>query len=97
MFARLVMIQTQSGKLDEATHIYREGIAPLLKTRRGFQRVLLLTDPTRDRLVIFGLWDSEGDLRAADGDPAIQAGVARFRSTFAGPPTIENYAVSAQF
>jgi quinol monooxygenase YgiN len=97
MFARLVMIQTQTGKLDEAVRIYQESIAPLLKARHGFQRALLLTDPARDWLVVFGLWDSEDDLRAADADPAIQAGVVRFRSTFASPPTIEDYAVSAQF
>jgi heme-degrading monooxygenase HmoA len=94
MISRVVTIQTQPGKLDDAIRIYREGILPLVSKQSGYQSVMLLSEPNTNKLMIVGLWESEAQLKAADADPSIRDQLGRFRETFAVPPAIENLTVS---
>jgi heme-degrading monooxygenase HmoA len=96
MISRVVTIQTQPGKLDDAIRIYREGILPIVSQQQGYRSVMLLSDPNTNKLMIVGLWDSEAELKTADADPGIREQLGKFRETFAVPPTIENLTVSLQ-
>lgn len=96
MISRVVTVQIQPDKLTEAVRIYQEGILPLVKEQKGYQRVFVLTDNAANKLMIVGLWDSEGDLKAADADPRIGEQIKVFGATFAARPTIENLEVRLQ-
>ena len=42
MFARVMSIQIQSGKLEEATAVYRDYVLPVARQQKGFVSALLL-------------------------------------------------------
>lgn len=93
MISRVVTVQIKPGSLDEAVHIYQEGILPIVQQQKGYRQVLVLTDTENNKLLIVGLWDDEASLKAADGDARLVEQIRLFGATFAARPAIENLEV----
>ena len=45
MHARVVTIQTQLGKMEEAIRIYRDSLIPAAKEQKGFKRRTAIDGP----------------------------------------------------
>ncbi len=96
MHARLVTVQIQPGKIDEAISIYRDSVMPAVKQQKGFKGAFLLTDRNTGKGVSATLWETEADLKAGEASGFYQEQIAKFGGVFAAPPAREHYEVSVQ-
>src|SRR5215210_7367254 len=96
MNARVVSIQIQPGKTNEAVSIYQDSVVPAAKQQKGFKSALLLTDSTTGKGFSITLWETEADMTASEASGYYQAQIAKFGGVFAAPPVREQYEVSIQ-
>ena len=96
MYARVVTVQVQQGKVDEAISIYRESVVPAAQQQNGFKGGFLLTDPNTGKGVSIALWDTEDDMKASETSGYLQEQIVKFAAVLAAPPTTEHYDVSIQ-
>jgi heme-degrading monooxygenase HmoA len=96
MYARVVTVQSQPGKTEEAVRIYRDSVMPAAKQQQGFKSAFLLTDPTTGKGVSITLWETEADMRVGEASGYFQEQLAKFAQVFAAPATREGYEVSVQ-
>lgn len=96
MFAQVVRIQIQPGKIDEAIAIFRDSVVPAARQQKGFKNAYLLIDRTANKAIGFSLWESEADIAAMAESGFYQEQVAKFGAIFAGPPEREVYEVTVQ-
>jgi heme-degrading monooxygenase HmoA len=94
MYARVITVQYQPGKLDEGEHLYRESVVPEARRLRGFQGIMALVDRSSGKAISISLWQTEADLQASAPNSAnAQAQLGKFTSLWASAPTIETYEV----
>ena len=96
MHARLVTVQIQPGKIDEAISIYRDTVMPAAKQQKGFKGATLLTDRDTGKGVSVTLWETEADMTATEASGWWQEQIAKFAAALAAPPVREHYEVSVQ-
>ena len=96
MHARVVTVQIQPGKTEEAIRIFRESVVPAAKQQKGFKSIMLLTDPNTGKGVSVGLWESEADLMASETSGYFREQLGKFGGLFLAPPVREVYEVSVQ-
>lgn len=96
MYARLVTIQIQPGKEDDAVRIYRDSIIPAAKDQKGFKSAMLLSDPGTGKGVSVTLWETEKDLKAGESSGYLQQQLAKFGGVFAAPPSRDSFMVMYQ-
>jgi len=96
MYARLVNVQFQAGKLDEANRIVNDSIVPSLKEQKGFKGQFLLTQHDTGKAISLNLWETEGDLSAFESSPLYRELMGKLAGVLAGPPAGEAYEVSVQ-
>jgi heme-degrading monooxygenase HmoA len=96
MYARAVNVQFQSGKVDEANHIVKDAIVPVLKEQKGFKGQFLLTQRDTGKGISINLWETEADLTAFESAPLYRQLMGKLAGVLAGPPAGERYEVSVQ-
>jgi len=96
MHARVVTVQVQPGKIDEAIRIYRDSVVPAAKQQKGFKGATLLTDSNTSKGISVTLWETEGDLNAGEASGYYQEQIAKFGGVFAMTPVREQFEVSVQ-
>ena len=96
MEARVVILQIQPGKTDEAIGIYRDSVAPVAKEMQGFKAAFLLTDSNTGKGISVTLWETEADMTAGESSSYLQDQIAKFAAVFVEPPAVEHYEVSVQ-
>lgn len=92
--ARLLPVELQPGKIDEARSIYQESILPVANQQQGFQGALFLTDTATNRGISISLWETADDLRASEASGFFQEQVAKLASCLVAEPVREVCAVS---
>lgn len=93
---RVVTIQIQPGKTDEATRIFQDSVVPAAKQQKGFKSLVLLTDPATGKGMSFSLWETEADLKASEESGYFREQLAKFGEVLGAPPVREFYQVSVQ-
>jgi heme-degrading monooxygenase HmoA len=73
MYARAVNVQFQSGKADEANHLVKNAIVPVLQEQKGFKGQLFLTQRDTGKAISINLWETEDDLTAFESSPVYSA------------------------
>ena len=96
MQARLVTVQVQPGKIDEAISIYRDSVMPAAKQQKGFKGATLLTDRNTGKGVSVTLWETEADMKTTEASGWWQEQIAKFAAVLAMPPVREQFEVSVQ-
>ena len=96
MFAQVVRVQIQPGKVDEAFAIFRDTVAPAARQQKGFKNAYFLVDRSANKGIGLSLWESEADVAALAESGFYQEQVAKFATVFAGPPEREVYEVMLQ-
>ena len=94
MYARIVIVQIQPGKMDEAIRIFQESVIPAAKQQKGFQSLTLLTDRSMNKGMSVGFWETEADMKANEASGYFQEQLAKFGGVFAAAPVREAYEVS---
>jgi len=92
MYTRVVTVQIQLDKVDEAITIY-QSIEPLWKQQQGFQGAQLLIDRTTGKGISLSTWETRADLETTEASGWYQEQVAKFATVFSGPPVREIYEV----
>jgi len=95
MYARVVTVQAQAGKLDEITKLYRESIVPAAKQQKGFRGATLFTDRANDKGISVTRWETEADLQAGEASGGYyQEQIAKIAPMLSAPPVRETYEIS---
>jgi heme-degrading monooxygenase HmoA len=95
MRARVITVQVQPGKWDEAERLYR-ALGPLWKEQKGFKGAYLLGDRDASKAISVTFWETMADLEANEASGWYQEQIAKFGATFAGPPVMEHYEVTVE-
>ena len=96
MYAQVVRIQIQPGKIEEGISTFRDSVIPAARQQKGFKDAYLLVDRSTNKVMGFSLWESEADVVALMESGFYQEQVAKFASLFAGPPEREVYEVAVE-
>ncbi len=94
MFARVVNVQLQPGKVDESVRIVREEIMPVLEQQKGFKSQLFFTQQDTNKAVSVNIWETEADLAAFETAAIYRELMGKLAGVLAGPPAGERYTVS---
>ena len=96
MYAQVVRVQFQPGKVDEAIAIFRDSVTSAARQQKGFKNAYLLIDRETNKGIGFSLWETEADVAALTTSGFYQEQVGKFAAVFAGPPEREVYEVAVQ-
>jgi heme-degrading monooxygenase HmoA len=96
MFARVITVQTQPGKIDEAATLYRDSVIPAAKQQKGFSGAMLLTDAVTGKGISITLWETEADQKASEASGYVAQQLGKLAVVLAGPPARESFLVSAK-
>ncbi len=96
MNARVTLVQTLPGKVDEAIKIYRDSVVPAARQQKGFKGLYLLTDRGASKGISITLWETEADMIAGENSGYYQQQLAKFKDVLAAPPVREAHEVSVQ-
>ncbi len=96
MQTRVVNVQIQPSKKDEAIALYRDSILPAARQQKGFKTALLLSDPGSGKSISITLWETEADMNAGEASGYLQRQLAKFGAMFTAPPVTEHYEVGVQ-
>ena len=90
MKARVVTVQIQPDKLDEAVSIFRDSVVPAATKYDGCHALFLVTDRSSGKGVSISIWD-EPELQSSESGGFLQEQFAKFAGVFAAPPVRELY------
>jgi len=93
MFTRVVSVQAQLDKLDEAIAIC-QAMEPLWQQQRGFRHADLLVDRRTGKVLNLSTWATREDLDATETSGWYQEQVAKFATTWVAPPVRDIYEVA---
>lgn len=93
MYARVVHIRVQPGKLSELVQFYRDCVLPAAAREPGFKGLYLLTNAALDKSISVALWETKADMGAFDND-CMPALADQSIPLFAEPPIVEVYKVT---
>jgi quinol monooxygenase YgiN len=94
MFARMVTVHFQAGKLQEGIAIFRDSIVPASQKQKGTKGLRLLTDAATNKAVVVSMWETEEDLKASEASGYYQEQVAKIAKLLTQPPHRETFEVS---
>jgi hypothetical protein len=90
MYARVVTIQVQPGKMDELLRRIRERV-PAVQAIRGFHEARFLTDAHTGTVIGVTVWETEADAKAA---PVAGAEGGPLRDLLTAPAVVAYYELS---
>ncbi len=93
MYARVLTVQLQPGKKEEAIQIYRDSTVPSAKQLPGFKNALFLTDDTTGKGISITLWETEAELKSSETSGWLEEQSAKFAPLFTAQPVREVYEV----
>ncbi len=96
MYARVVTVQIQPGRIGEAIDIYGDSIVPAAKQQKGFESASLLADWNTGKGISVTVWETETDMTAGEASGYLREALGRTTPTLAAPPVTEHYEVSVQ-
>jgi heme-degrading monooxygenase HmoA len=96
MFSRMVTLQVQPGKTDEAVRIYRDDVISAARKQKGFKGAQLLTDSTTGKAYSITQWETEADMKAGEASGYYQEQINKFGQILKSTPTREGLMVSIQ-
>jgi len=96
MYARVVTLQVQPGKLDTLNMIFQDEVVPAVKQVAGFKSLTLLEDRKTNKAMMFSVWESESAMKASEISGFFQTQLQKFSAIIVGQPQREAYEVGAQ-
>lgn len=96
MHAGVATFRVRPGRIEEAVRTYLGSVVPALREQRGFEGILVLTDPETEEGFAISLWETEDDAKVFESSGAYKKQVAKLGSLLAEPPARKVYEVSIQ-
>ena len=92
MHVRAATVQIQPGRMQEFIDLFKDTMAPAVKSKMGFQGQYLMTDASSGKALTFSFWDSDEDILATEYLSGQER--AKFGSVFAGSPDYDHFELS---
>lgn len=93
MHARILKIQTEVERTDEAAMLFEESVIPLCKQQNGYRGGVFLSDRKSGNAIVITLWNTKEEMLASERNCFFQEQVSKFISFFTAPPIREEYEV----
>lgn len=93
MYARVITVQIQPGRIEEANSIYHDSVIHAAKQQKGFKSAMLMTDPATGKGISVSMWESETDQKASETSGYLQQQLTKIGTVLAGPPVREGFVV----
>ena len=88
--------EIKPGQFEAAIQAFNEGILPLTKTAKGFQKGYLMRDSTSNQVLSAFIWDSEEDAARLRNNPEFLQGFQKFVQFYTEPPARKGYEVAEE-
>ena len=79
MRARFNITQIDPGKYDDAARLFKETVAPAIRSAPGNAGIVTAIDDTNDQAIAIALWETESDMEAFPGpiqeNPSLATGI----------------------
>ncbi len=95
MFVRLITVNLQLDKIDEAARIYQNDIIPVAQAQKGIRSVDFWVNRATGKGCSVAVWETEEDMKAGETSSYLREQIARVSKTFASQPVIEGFEVAA--
>ena len=95
MYARVINIRYPPSMRAEVVGVAR-GLPPILKEQRGFNGLLMLTDPSVGEGIIVFLWETEADAKEGETNPSYIGQMSMMSSFLSERLAPETYQVDLQ-
>ena len=97
MYARLLIAQVASEKIDEFIQLWRDKILPIHREQSGWNSTRLLIDRNTGKAILMSLWEAEAERQASGtGSAQGQKVHAIIGHLLAGKPVMEHYEVAGE-
>ena len=96
MHVRLLIIHTETKRIDEAAMLFEESVIPLCKDKKGYVGASFLADRKTGKCILITRWDSEDHMLATEQSRFFQEQVVKFMGFFKSDPIRESYEVVIQ-
>ena len=93
MFARILRIQTNLERMDEAAKLFEENVIPKIKDTKGYVGAKYLADRKTGNCILLTFWETEEDLLETEHSRLFQEQLVKFMNFFITPPIREIYEV----
>ncbi len=93
MYVRLLIVQTEPKRIDEASMLFEESVIPLCKDKKGYKGANFLADRKTGKCIFITQWKSEEDMLATEQSRFFQEQVVKFIDFFTKNPIREAYEV----
>jgi len=93
MYIRLLIIQTETNRIDEASMLFEESVIPLCKDKKGYKGANFLADRKTGKCIVSTQWETEEDMLATERSRFFQEQVIKFLGFFTKNPIREAYEV----
>ena len=93
MYARVLKMQLNPGRVEEASTLFRESIVPSCQKQKGYRGGYFLADRKTGDCSPITLWDSEEDMLANEESLFFQEQLGKYLSFFKTPPVRDAYEV----
>ena len=95
MYARVVNLWFPSEMRGEVVRVGR-GLIPVLRERRGFEGLQILTDSETGEGIIISFWETEEAAKASEVDPSYIGQMSLMSSFLYGPLSPKTYEVGVR-
>ena len=86
MYANMMQVSVQDGKLDEAIGLIRDSVLPAARDQKGFTRGFVMADEESNRIVTFSFWETREDLVAMAENGFLKEQTLKVAPLFTAPP-----------
>jgi heme-degrading monooxygenase HmoA len=94
MIARVATVQVRPERIEDAIHVYREGVVPALMQQTGFAGAELLVNRETGHGISITRWETPEAELATETSGFYREQFARFRGLFEVMPVRETYEVA---
>lgn len=96
MYARVTDIRFPPELKEEVIVVARDSVGPFVKKSRGFDGLLVLTDPEEEKGIIVLLWKTKADAEETEASPSYKDLMSRMASFLYGPLSPRTYEVGVR-
>ena len=96
MYARIVTVQVQLDKAEQAIALFRDSVVPANRQQKGFIGIRLFVDRQTGKGVVVSRWQSEADVLASEANGFFQEQNARVILFLTAPPTREIFEIAVE-
>lgn len=97
MYARIVHMQLNPYRSDEAVDITRKRVVPAAQQQQGFKGFQMLVDRSTGQAMTISFWEDEASRSAtSERSGYFQEGIAHLIPLLSGEPNVEDFEIVIQ-